>query len=149
MSAVDTLTAVAVPFSSTVGKSVMFTGPGGAVVAQIAIMVPSAAHDYRETAEALAAQVIAAWNSRAPVSANVVPVKLLVWKWDRTAWSADGGGVCYRVAEVHGEWMWFESPHKWDEELSIRKGRSASCNAAKAKAQKLHEARVRSLIGGA
>lgn len=62
MSVVEKLTAAEVPFSSTVGKSVMFTAPGGAVVAQIAIMVPSVEHDYRETAEAVAARIIATWN---------------------------------------------------------------------------------------
>lgn len=63
MTVVNNLTAVEVSFSSTVGKSVMFTAPGGAVVAQIAIMVPSVAHEYRETAEGIAARIVAAWNN--------------------------------------------------------------------------------------
>lgn len=54
-----------VPISSTVGKAVMLCEPGGAVVAQLAIMVPNARHPYLETAEAVAARIIDALSRRA------------------------------------------------------------------------------------
>lgn len=66
-----TLTATDVPFSSVVGKAVMLTDQSGAVVAQIGVMVPNVNYPYRETAEAVAAHIITAWNTRTPHPAPV------------------------------------------------------------------------------
>src|SRR5690606_18530356 len=65
-----TLTAADVPFSSVVGKAVMLTDQSGAVVAQLGVMVPNVNYPYRETAEAVAAHIITAWNARADLCAS-------------------------------------------------------------------------------
>lgn len=59
---IEKLKARAVPFSSVVGSGVTFTNKAGAVVVQIAVMVPNPQYDYRETAEPFMQKLIELWN---------------------------------------------------------------------------------------
>lgn len=58
----EKLKARAVPYSSIVGSSVTFTNESGAVVVQIAVMVPNPRYDYRGTAEPFIRELIELWN---------------------------------------------------------------------------------------
>ena len=98
-----TLTATDVPFSSVVGKAVMLTDQSGAVVAQIGVMVPNVNYPYRETAEAVAAHIITAWNTRTPHPAPV------------TAREAEPVAWMYRYVDpISGNPIWRYSNELWN-----------------------------------
>lgn len=62
------LSAQPVPYSSVVGSGIMLCDEGGAVVAQLAVMVPDPGRDYQETAKEVTRQIVEAFNGRAEES---------------------------------------------------------------------------------
>ena len=62
MSDVTNLKAAAVPYSSIVGSGVGFTNEAGAVVIQLAVMVPNPAFGYEGHAKPFVERLVKLWN---------------------------------------------------------------------------------------
>jgi hypothetical protein len=62
MNDVTKLKAAAVPYSSIVGSGVGFTDEAGAVVIQIAVMVPSPRFSYEAHAQPFVERLVKLWN---------------------------------------------------------------------------------------